>query len=291
MRHDSRWTFPALIIVGLQSWACGQNSDAQIADEFNADNFDRSTIIDNEWWPLTPGTQLIYEGFTVEEGEEIPHRIVFTVTDLTKVIGGVNTVVIFDRDYSDNNLVESELAFYAQDNDGNVWHLGQHRETYDEVEFVGGRAWLVSHLEGAKAGIMMMADPQLGTPDYSQGYAPPPFHWTDRARVYEMGQSTTVPWGAVPWGAFDDVLVTEEYNDEEPGAFQLKYYARGVGNVRVGWRGDDAQQETLELVEIVRLGPEELAEVRAEALALETRAYVYAQTPPAEQRSDTDEGT
>jgi hypothetical protein len=258
MRHDSRWTFPALIIVGLQSWACGQNSDAQIADEFNADNFDRSTIIDNEWWPLTPGTQLIYEGFTVEEGEEIPHRIVFTVTDLTKVIGGVNTVVIFDRDYSDNNLVESELAFYAQDNDGNVWHLGQHRETYDEVEFVGGRAWLVSHLEGAKAGIMMMADPQLGTPDYSQGYAPPPFHWTDRARVYEMGQSTTVPWGA---------------------------------NVRVGWRGDDAQQETLELVEIVRLGPEELAEVRAEALALETRAYVYAQTPPAEQRSDTDEGT
>jgi hypothetical protein len=286
MRHDSRWTFPALIIVGLQSWACGQNSDAQIADEFNADNFDRSTIIDNEWWPLTPGTQLIYEGFTVEEGEEIPHRIVFTVTDLTKVIGGVNTVVIFDRDYSDEELVESELAFYAQDNDGNVWHLGQYRETYDEVEFVGGRAWLVSHLEGAKAGIMMKADPQLGTPDYSQGYAPPPFHWTDRARVYEMGQSTTVPWGA-----FDDVLVTEEYNDEEPGAFQLKYYARGVGNVRVGWRGDDAQQETLELVEIVRLGPEELAEVRAEALALETRAYVYAQTPPAEQRSDTDEGT
>jgi hypothetical protein len=280
MSHDIRWVLPALIFVLLQSWACGQNSDAQIADEFNPDNFDRSTIIDNEWWPLTPGTQYIYEGFTVEDDEEIQHRIVSTVTDLTKVIGGVNGVVVFDRDYSDDLLVESELAFFAQDNDGNIWHLGEYSEVYDEVEFVGGRAWLVGHLEGAKAGIQMKADPQLGTPDYSQGYAPPPFNWTDRARVYEMGQTTTVQFGS-----FEDVLVTEEFNEEEPGAFQLKYYARGVGKVRVGWRGDDAQQETLELVDIVQLGPEELAEVRAEALALETRAYVYAQTPPAEQRS------
>jgi hypothetical protein len=87
-------------------------------------NFDdRSTNIDNEWLPLRPGTQFVYEGTTYEEGELIPHRVVFTVTDLTKVLDGVRAGVIWDRDYSAGRLVESELAFFAQDTEGNVWHL------------------------------------------------------------------------------------------------------------------------------------------------------------------------
>jgi hypothetical protein len=97
-----------------------------------------------------------------------------------------------------------------------------------------------------------------------------------------MGQETCV---AVD--CYQDVLVIAESSLEETDAFQLKYYARGVGEVRVGWRGADATQEELELVELVQLSPEALAEVRAEALALEKHAYevsqdVYGQTPPAE---------
>ena len=38
----------------------------------------------------------------------------------------------------------------------------------------------------------------------------------------------------------------------------------------------------MELVEIVQLSPEELAEARAEALKVEERAYMYGLTPPAE---------
>ena len=258
-------------------------AEFQKFEHFDPDNFDNPTNIDNEWWPLKPRTQFIYEGHTVEEGEEIPHRIVFTVTDLTKEINGVRTVVIYDRDYTDDRMEESELAFFAQDNDGNVWHFGQYREVYDEVEFVGGRMWVVGHLEDAKAGIMMKAEPQLGTPSYSQGYAPPPFNWTDRARTYQMGQTTKTLSGS-----YEDVLVAEEYNAEEPSAFQLKYYARGVGNVRIGWKGDDTSQEEMELVKIVHLSPEALADVRAEALKLEERAYVYGTTPPAEQMPGAD---
>jgi hypothetical protein len=241
-------------------------------------NFDDPTNIDNEWWTLKPGTQYIFEGFDVVDGEKTFHRIIFTVTDLTKVINGVRTLVIFDRDYSEERLEESELTYFAQDNDGNVWHLGQYRETYDATEFVGGRIWAVGALEGAKAGIMMPADPQMGMPSYSEGYAPPPFNWTDRARVYQMGQKITTSLGS-----YEDVLVIEEYNQEEPGAFQLKYYARGVGNIRIGWRGDDTNQEEMELVEVVQLDSDALDKIRTEALELEKRAYIYAQTPPAEQ--------
>jgi len=202
-----------------------------------------------------------------------------TVTDLTKVIGGVRTVVLYDLDLKDDQLEEAELAFKAQDDEGNVWHLGQYVEIYDEEEFVGGRMWVVGHLEGARAGIIMKAQPRVGTPSYSQGYAPPPFNCTDRARTYQMGQKTSTASGS-----YEDVLVSEEFNEEEPGASQLKYYARGVGNVRIGWKGEDEQQEEMELVKVVQLDPKALAEVRAQALELEKRANVYGTTPPAEQR-------
>jgi hypothetical protein len=59
-----------------------------------------------------------------------------------------------------------------------------------------------------------------------------------------------------------------------------------VGNVRVGWRGDDPSKEELELVKAVQLSSEALAHVRAEVLKMERRAYeisteVYARTSPA----------
>jgi hypothetical protein len=250
--------------------------------DLDPNNFDNSTIIDNEWFPLKPGMQFTYEGYTADAGERVPHKIVFIVTDLTKMIDDVRVVVILDADYADDRLEEKELTFFAQDNDGNVWHLGQYRETYDETEFVGGRIWRINDPEGSKAGIMMQAEPQLEMPSYSQGYAPPPFNWTDRAQVYQMGEKTTVPFGS-----YDDVLVVEEFNQEEPGAFQLKYYARGVGNVRIGWRGDDSQQEEMGLVDLVELDADALAEARADALELENRAYIYGRTQPAEQEQNS----
>jgi hypothetical protein len=249
-------------------------------EDFDPNNFDRSTNIDNEWLPLQPGTQWVYEGFTVEDGESIPHRIVFAATDLTKEISGVPTVVAWIVDYSDDQVVEQEIAFYAQDNDGNVWYLGEHPEEYEDGEFVDAPSWIAG-LEDARAGIKMRAKPQMGTPSYFQGWAPA-VEWTDYGQVDQMGQETCV---AVD--CYQDVLVIAESSLEETDAFQLKYYARGVGEVRVGWRGADATQEELELVELVQLSPEALAEVRAEALALEKHAYevsqdVYGQTPPAE---------
>jgi hypothetical protein len=273
---------PFLSAASQTSAAVSEQSENELAD-FDPDNFDDPTTIDNEWFPLIPGTQFVYEGFTVDEnGEEIPHEIVFTVTDLTKEIGGVRSVVILDEDFSDGELEEKELTFFAQDNDGNVWHLGQYSETYEGEEFIGGRAFLVGHLEGARAGIMMLAEPKLGTPSYSQGFAPPPYNFTDRGQVFDVGQEISVPFGD-----FEDVLVIKETDQEEPDAFQLKYYAASVGNIRIG--GEDVQQETLELVDVVELSEDALAEVRAEALELEERANVYGSTPPAEHNDGDDE--
>jgi hypothetical protein len=286
MRRRGALIVPGAVLAGLIVWACGQDSTAQATYyEFGPEIFDNPTVIDNAYWPHTPGTQLVYDGFTVEEGDEVPHRIVITFTDLVKVIGGVNAVVVWERDISDGQVMEAELAFRAQDNDGNVWHLGEYSEVYEDGELVGGKTWLVGHLEGARAGVMVQGNPQPGTPAFSEGFAPPPVNWTDFGRVRAVGQSDQVATGS-----YDDVIIVEEYNQEEPGAFQLKSYARGLGLVRVGWSGADATQEELELVEVIHLDPEALAQARAEALKLEQRAYVYGSTPPARQRDDTPGG-
>lgn len=249
-----------------------------VLEDLDSATFDNPTEINNRWFPMTQGTQFVYDGFTQEGANKIPHSLVFTVTDLTKEVAGVQTVVAYILDYSDHQLVEAEIAFYAQDNDGNVWFMGEYPEVYEFGEIVEAPAWIPG-LKGAKAGIVMKADPQLGRPSYAQGWGPA-VNWSDRGRVVALNEEI-----CVPVTCYEDVLVTEEFSQSEPNAFQIKYYAPGVGNIRVGWRGDDATREELELVELNQLSPEELAEVRAAALELEESALknskeVYAVTAP-----------
>jgi hypothetical protein len=98
----------------------------------------------------------------------------------------------------------------------------------------------------------MRAESRLKTPSYAQGYAPSPINWIDRGRVYKVGQKT-----CVPVDCYDEVLVIEEFERNKPGAFQLKYYASGVGDVRVGWRGAEEEEKVgLELVKDARLSPQ-----------------------------------
>lgn len=250
-------------------------------EEMDPANFEDSTTIDNSWMPLKPGMRLVYNGHTVEDdGSLLPHRIEIHVTDLTKEIGGVPSVVTWDLDYSDDELVEAELAFFAQDKEGNVWRMGEYPEAYEGGKLVEAPAW-IHGLEDARAGIMMPANPQLGTPSYAQGWGPA-VGWTDRGKVDQLEQKT-----CVLVDCYVDVLVIAETSQSEPNAEQLKYYAPGVGNVRVGWRGGgEKTKETLELVKIEQLNPVRLAEVRAEALKLEESAYVnsedvYGKTKPA----------
>jgi len=267
-----------LLLVGGQARAA---DDEAAYEKFDASNFDRSTTIDNPWLPLKPGQRFTWDGFTIdEEGTEEARSVVFTVTDLTKVIGGVRTVVCWDRDIVDGELEETEILFAAQDNDGTVWLMGEYPEEYDGKQFVEAPCW-IHGIQDAKAGTMMPANPKVGSGTYSQGWAPA-IGFTDRAFVYKTGESTKVPFGA-----FDDVLIIDESDLEEPQAHQLKYYARGVGNVRVGWRGEVSDKEILELFNLETISAEELAKARQEALKLEKRAYeiskdVYRLTEPSE---------
>jgi hypothetical protein len=225
--------------------------------------------------------QFTYRGRTIEGRESVGHRLVSTVTNLTKVIDGVRTVVVWDRDFSAGKLVEAEIAFFAQDDAGNVWELGEHPEAYEDGKIVESPTW-IQGIDRAQAGISMKASPRPGMPSYSLGLGPA-VGFTDRARVLEVGDRT-----CIPSRCFSRVLLVDEFNPDQPGKHQLKYYAPGVGNVRVGWSGaNEDSKETLVLVALGRLGGRAMAKARAEALKLEASAYrtsksIYGRTAPAE---------
>ena len=243
--------------------------------------FSDPTTVDNAWFPLAPGTQFTLAGSANRGEGQRRHRVVFTVTDLTKVVDGVRALVLWDRDYNAGSLEEGELTFHAQDDDGTVWNLGEYPEEYEDGRLTGAPDTWIAGLARARAGILMLADPRVGTPSYLQGWAPD-IEFADRARVLRTGVRS-----CVPLDCYRDVLVTDEWNPAEPGAHQRKYYARGVGNIRVGAAGEDAEGEVLVLERVRHLGAGARAWVRKQALKLDRRAYrvradLYRHTPPAE---------
>ena len=262
------------LLVGGAAQGQARNSTSFVPEDklekLDVTRFSRPTEITNKWLPMKPGTRFVYAGTTVEDdGKVVPQRVVINITDLVKVIAGVRTLVSYDLDYSDGELDEAVLAFYAQDDDGNVWHFGQYLEEYDGRKVVKAPAW-IHGIQDARAGIMMKAEPRPGTPSYAHGYGPA-VNWMDRGQVYAMGQEVLV--GTT---RYTDVLMIKETSNEEDAAdaAQLKYYAAGVGNIKAGWMGTgEKTKEMLDLTRVEQLDAQELAAVRAKTLALEKSAY------------------
>jgi hypothetical protein len=246
--------------------------------DFDPARFSDSATITNGWLPLQPGRRWVTDGVTLEGGERIPHQITFTVTDLSKVISRVKTVVVWVEDINNGELVEREIAFYGQDDDGTVWYFGEHPEELEDGNVVAAPTWIAG-LEDARPGIKMFADPTTHTQTYYQGWAPK-VEWSDFGRLDEAGLED-----CVTSGCFADVVRFAESSDGEEGIFQLKSYAKGVGEIRTGWRGEAESREELELKTTLTLSGARLADVRRMALDLEEHAYqispqVYGRTEP-----------
>jgi hypothetical protein len=237
--------------------------------DFDRKNFsDDSTTVNNTWLPLVPGTQFVFDGTANRGAGQGAHRVIFTVTDVTKWTNGVRSLVLWDRDIQDGQLIEEELAFHAQDNSGNVWNMGEYPEEHENGKLVGAPSTWIAGQAGAQAGIAMRATPRLKTSSYLQGIAPA-IDFLDKARVSKVDQKT-----CVPVDCYDGVLVIDEWNPltQPEDGHQFKFHAPGVGVVRIEARGG-VEQETLVLTKLRHLGPEEMAQARQQALKLDRRAY------------------
>jgi hypothetical protein len=261
-------------------------STQELCGAGSAIDLDRSAFpsrprIDNKWFPLKPGMQYTTTGRVVSAEGTSTRTVIHTVTGLTKKIDGVTTLVMWDRDYSDGGLAESELAFFAETRKGTVWLLGEYPEEYENGKLVGAPSTFISGIDQAQAGIAMQAEPRLQTPSYVQAYAPN-VDFLDCGKVFQKDQRV-----CVPTGCYNDVLVIGESNPLDPpsAGHQRKYYSPGTGLVKVS-AASGADQEFLDLVKVKQLTRAELDSINAQALELDRRGYtvskdVYAQTPRA----------
>ncbi|MEK6272485.1 MAG: hypothetical protein AABM42_07535 [Actinomycetota bacterium] len=244
---------------GSGNASAGQTGKNATADSFDPSSFGNPATGANEFLPLEPGTQTTREGFVNVGSRRLPHRVVTTVTDVSKEIAGVRTVVILDQDFNGGQIAEQALDFVAEDKQGNVWSLGSYTESYEGGQFVNASdAWLAG-VNGATPGVLMLADPQPGTPEYTESAIPG--GEVSTSQVAETGQSQ-----CVPFKCYKDVLVIEE------GGGEYKYYAPGVGQIKTEPLSGDGKQEVEDLINLTQLSPRGLAEVSAEVLKLDRNA-------------------
>jgi hypothetical protein len=176
--------------------------------------------VDNPWFPLIPGTTFHYRG--VADGE--PTTDVFEVTDETRVVDGVTTTVIRDTVRVRGVIEEQTEDWYAQDTAGNVWYFGEATAELDRQGRVTSTAgsWEAG-VDGARPGIYMPADPQIGQAFAQEQF---PGEAEDWFVVMFTGMRVRTPAATYP-----DAMVTGEWTPLEPGIVGEKWYAKGVGQV------------------------------------------------------------
>jgi hypothetical protein len=237
-----RTLFTSLLTVALFATAgfvsAARASTPTAAAPIDPANFVKT--IDNPYFPLTPGTVMIYEG----DADGAPARVETTVSTESKTIMGVECVEVRDVAYEDGEIVEDTLDWYAQDKDGNVWYFGEATQAIEDGKVTSTEGSWEAGVDGAQPGIIMQAHPKIGE-QYQQEFAPGVAE--DMAEVLRLGEKVTVQFSS-----FSDVLVTKDWNPLDPGTVEEKSYAPGVGLIlEVAVQGES---ERLELVEVTTSG-------------------------------------
>ena len=136
------------------------------------------------------------------------------VTGRTRKIAGITATVVSDNVYEPpSKLLEKTFDYYAQDDGGNVWYLGE-----DTRELLGGGkvdtagSWLAGK-SGAKPGLIMEADPRV------------PDSYRQECR---SGEAEDLAWVVTRGGS---LVRTLEFSPLEPTVVERKVYKRGMGVV------------------------------------------------------------
>jgi hypothetical protein len=113
------------------------------------DPVDFSSTVSNPYFPLVPGTSWTFDG-----GGE---HVVVTVTDRTREIAGVTTVVVHDQAFEDGAVVEDTEDYYATDISGNVWYFGEVTGECDGTKITSREGSWEAGVDGALPGVVMLA--------------------------------------------------------------------------------------------------------------------------------------
>ena len=153
-----------------------------------------------------------------------------------EIANGVTARVVRDTVTLDGEIIEDTFDWYAQDEAGTVWYLGEDTAEFEDGEVATREGSFEAGVDGAQAGVIMPASPEVGMTyrqEYYEGEA------EDNGEILELGEQADVPAGD-----YDDLVQTADTTPLEPDVLEHKYYARGVGLVLViGVTGGGGREE------------------------------------------------
>ena len=227
------WRAVAILVLLA---ACGEDPTQPEYDP-RLDPADFVPAVTNPYFPLVPGTTFFYEGQT-DEGVE---TVLVEVLEETRTILGITATVVRDRVFLDGDLIEDTFDWFAQQNTGDVWYLGEDSKEIEDGEVVSTEGSWEAGVDGAKPGIIMWGDPAAHlNEEYRQEFYPGVAE--DVATVIGLDERVEVPQGT-----YTGCIRTEDRNPLESGSVEHKYYCAGVG---LTLEGPADGSERFELTEI-----------------------------------------
>lgn len=267
--------------------ACGGGSGAKSTGpaatkvKFDPANFVDPTTSTNPYQPLRPGVQWVRGGTTEVGSRKVPYQVVSTMTDVIRMIDGVPTIAMLDQSTDAGEITQVGMDYYALDKDGNVWIFGGYTEDYEGGVYTNAADAFLGAASGAEPGILMPGKVEATTP-----------RWFINAHGSEVSVAEPVEVGTsvcVVFGCYDHLRVIRE---GAAGAIdnEFKSYAPGIGVVKNAPKSASLHQDTFDLMNVVNLSADGLAEFSKIVLDLEEHARttapkVFGAAPKAERHA------
>ena len=185
---------------------------------FSVDKAELADTGKNRHFFLWPGYRLF-----LQHGKD---TLVISVLEETKLVDGVKTRVVEERETQDGKLVEVSRNYFAiSRRTGDVYYFGEAVDTYKNGKISGHEGSWLAGVNGAKFGLMMPGRPGVGD-KYYQEIAPGVA--MDRAEINSRSEDFTTPHAT-----FERCLRVRESSGLEKGS-EDKLYAPDVGLIKDG---------------------------------------------------------
>ena len=177
----------------------------------------------NPYFILEPGYQLV-----LADGDQ---ALTITVLDETKLVAGVETRVVEERETKGGQPVEVSRNYFAISKRTNsVFYFGEDVDMFKDGKVTSHEGGWLAGVAGAKFGLMMPGEVLLKARYYEESA---PGRAMDRGEIVSTKASITTASGHYT------CLKIEETTPLDPGATEYKYYAPKIGLV---------QDESLKLI-------------------------------------------
>jgi hypothetical protein len=203
------------ILLVAATTAAGQSKPSW-RDSFSPNKSALADTGKGTYFILEPGYQL-----RLAHGKD---TLTITVLNDTKVIDGVKTRVVEERETKNGEVVEVSKNYFAVDPaSGDAYYFGEDVDIYKNGKIASHEGTWHSGENGARFGLFIPGKPKVGD-RYYQELAPKVA--MDRAEILSVTEKLTVPAGT-----FNDCVHTKESSAIEIGS-EGKWYAPGVGVIK-----------------------------------------------------------